>query len=159
MSHKSLIIVAILVIFGIAIGAYAINPTVSRAPGNFSNATSSESSFGEPVPAYINDLITVHLPRLNSKISSPLTISGQARGSWYFEASAPVTLKNASGIVIASGHVTAQGDWITADFVPFTATLTFTAQPANSIGTLILKNDNPSGDPTKDKTLVIPVTF
>jgi hypothetical protein len=47
---------------------------------------------------------------------------------------------------------------MTTDYVPFTATLTFTA-PATHTGTLILTNDNPSGDPKKQKELDIPVEF
>ena len=86
-------------------------------------------------------------------------ISGNARGRWYFEASAPVELQDAQGNVIAQGHITAQGDWMTEDFVPFTATLTFTKQPAGSTGTLVLQNDNPSGDPARGFELDIPVKF
>ena len=149
MSHKALIVVAILLIIGIAVGAYTIGTKKSLAP--------TETKIVEPPIIY--SYIRVNTPLPHTAIKSPLNISGQAVGSWYFEASAPVTLKNASGIVIASGHVTAQGDWMTTNFVPFTASLTFPPQPANSVGTLLLKNDNPSGDPTKDKTLVIPVTF
>lgn len=110
-------------------------------------------------PASIPDLITVVSPLPKAVISSPLTISGEARGNWYFEASAPYQLKNAGGAVIAQGHIDSLSDWMTADFVPFSATITFPAQPAGSAGTLILKNDNPSGDPAKDKELDIPIYF
>ena len=69
-------------------------------------------------------------------------------------------LDTPGGGVIAHGHAEAQGDWMTSEYVPFTATLTFTQQPSPGLaGTLILKNDNPSGDPTKEKELDIPVTF
>ena len=36
------------------------------------------------------DRIRVNNPRPNQTISSPLTVTGEARGSWYFEASFPV---------------------------------------------------------------------
>jgi hypothetical protein len=107
----------------------------------------------------IDNLISVDVPAKNATVSSPLSISGTARGAWYFEASAPVELRDASGKVIAQGHVDAQGDWMTEDFVPFKATLTFVKQPAGSAGTLVLKNDNPSGDPARQKELDIPVKF
>ena len=42
--------------------------------------------------------------------------------------------------------------------LPFTAQLEFSA-PTTATGTLILKNDNPSGDPAKDKQLTVPVKF
>ncbi|MDO8548348.1 MAG: Gmad2 immunoglobulin-like domain-containing protein [bacterium] len=110
-------------------------------------------------PSSLPDLITVTFPLSQQKIYSPFTVLGQARGTWYFEASAPYQLKNAQGAVIAEGHVDTLGDWMTANFVPFTATITFPAQPAGSVGTLVLLNDNPSGDPANQKELDIPVAF
>jgi hypothetical protein len=107
---------------------------------------------------FIDNLIEVKTPLKNATVTSPLVISGNARGAWYFEASAPVELRDANGKVIAQGHVTAQGDWMTEDYVPFTATLTFT-KPSTGTGTLVLKNDNPSGLPEHQKELDIPVKF
>jgi hypothetical protein len=109
-------------------------------------------------PDYSNE-ITVSSPTKGQKITSPLTITGSARGPWYFEASFPIELRNSANVVIAQGHAEAQSDWMTTDFVPYKTTLTFPAQPAGSTGTLILRNDNPSGDPARDKSVSIPVTF
>jgi len=106
----------------------------------------------------MGELIKVDSPRPNVKVSSPLTITGQARGTWYFEAQFPVKIFDANNNEIGTGIAKATGDWMTENFVPFTATLEFTA-PATATGTLILKNDNPSGDPTKDKQLIIPIRF
>jgi hypothetical protein len=92
-------------------------------------------------------------------------ITGQARGSWFFEASFPVMLTNWDGLIIAEGIATAKGDWMTMDFVPFTATLSFVTPYANNQptfmerGTLILQRDNPSGLPENDAALEIPVRF
>jgi hypothetical protein len=107
----------------------------------------------------IADLISVSQPVPGASISSPLAVTGSARGTWYFEASFPVKLIDESGKVIIQTPAQAQGDWMTTDFVPFAAILTFAPQPAGSHGTLVLKNDNPSGDPSRDKALEIPVVF
>jgi hypothetical protein len=48
---------------------------------------------------------------------------------------------------------------MTENFVPFTATLTFPAQPAGSQGMLTFKNDNPSGEPQNSMMYDVPVTF
>ncbi|MBY0472683.1 Gmad2 immunoglobulin-like domain-containing protein [Patescibacteria group bacterium] len=116
-----------------------------------------------PTYATIDNLIAVDAPFKNATVSSPLVISGTARGTWYFEASAPIELRDANGKVIAQGHIDANppagGDWMTEEFVPFKATLTFPKQPAGSTGTLVLHNDNPSGDPERQKELVVPVKF
>ena len=72
-----------------------------------------------------NDLIHVTFPRSNDLVSSPLTVQGEARGNWYFEASFPVKLLDANGNVIAQTPAQAQGEWMTTDFVPFLAILEF----------------------------------
>jgi len=113
--------------------------------------------------AQIADTIVVNTPTIDATISSPLTITGQARGPWYFEASFPIVLTDWDGKIIAEGHAEAQSDWMTTEFVPFKATLTFATpaagDPAKNRGTLILKKDNPSGLPENDKALEIPVEF
>lgn len=107
------------------------------------------------------NIIRINTPRPNQTISSPLTITGEARGNWYFEASFPVVLTDWDGRIIAEGIATAQADWMTTEFVPFEAKLTFTADKNaySQKGTLILRKDNPSGLPEHDDALEIPVEF
>lgn len=104
------------------------------------------------------DLIKVDNPRPNQIVESPLTITGQARGYWFFEASFPVVLLDADGRELASGIAQAEGDWMTEDFVPFKVELNFAATQADK-GVLILAKDNPSGLPENDDELQIPVEF
>ncbi|HWC57769.1 MAG TPA: Gmad2 immunoglobulin-like domain-containing protein [Candidatus Paceibacterota bacterium] len=113
----------------------------------------------DAAPAQKDDLITVASPLPQSTISSPLIIKGQARGNWYFEASFPIRLTDAAGNVLAQGHASAQGDWMTSEYVPFTASLVFTSPPAGSHGMLVLEKDNPSDNPALDNSLSIPITF
>lgn len=106
------------------------------------------------------DLIISATPAPGAVIASPLIATGEARGTWYFEASFPITIEDASGNVIGEGYAEAQSDWMTEDFVPYMSIpITFTAQPAGSTGTVILHKDNPSGEADKDDWLEIPVTF
>lgn len=104
------------------------------------------------------NLIQVDAPKPNDMVSSPLIVTGKARGSWYFEASFPVKLFDGNGKELAVIPAQAQGGWMTEEFVPFKATLTF-AKPETETGTLVIKNDNPSGDPANDKQITIPVRF
>ncbi len=106
-----------------------------------------------------SQMIEVTMPSLNATISSPLSITGRARGPWYFEAIFPIELQKNDGTVIASVAGQAQGDWMTENWVPFTATLTFPAQPTGSLGKLVLKKDNPSGEPANDMSIIVPVQF
>lgn len=107
------------------------------------------------------DLIRLNNPRPGQTISSPLAISGQARGTWFFEASFPVILTDWDGKIIAQGIAQAKNDWMTTEFVPFEATLTFTVNTNtySNNGSLILKKDNPSGLSRNDDALEIPIVF
>lgn len=111
------------------------------------------------------DLIVLNSPVPNGVVSTPLSVSGQARGYWYFEASFPITITNWDGLIIGEGFATAQGDWMTEEFVPFTATLEFenpyvAGQPDfMKRGSLILQKDNPSDLPENDNALEIPIYF
>lgn len=105
------------------------------------------------------DLISVSYPVTNTKITSPLVVTGRARGNWFFEANFPVVLTNWDGLIIAEGIATADGDWMTTDFVPFTATLNFTKPDYGDNGFLILQKDNPSGLSEFDDALEIQIKF
>jgi hypothetical protein len=105
-----------------------------------------------------DDKIRVAGPLPDQEVASPLTVTGEARGNWYFEASFPVKLFDADGKELAAVPAQAQGEWMTEDFVPFKAELTFTAL-ATATGTLVLKKDNPSGLPQYDDEISIPVKF
>lgn len=105
------------------------------------------------------DLIRLDSPRPNQIIKSPLTVTGQARGNWFFEASFPVVLVNWDGLIIAQGIAQAKSEWMTTDFVPFEATLIFDVDKNaySNRASLILQKDNPSGLPEHDDALEIPV--
>ncbi len=120
--------------------------------------TSEETPLQQATSTPEKDMMRVTSPSAKAKVSSPLTIEGEARGNWYFEASFPISLVDASGTVVASGIGKAQGDWMTTEYVPFTATLTWTKAVATS-GILILKRDNPSGLKENDASVAIPVRF
>ncbi|OGC47366.1 hypothetical protein A2886_01955 [candidate division WWE3 bacterium RIFCSPHIGHO2_01_FULL_42_13] len=104
------------------------------------------------------DLIMIASPRPNETVSSPLEISGEARGTWYFEADFPVYLYDASGNKIATGIAQAQGEWMTEEFVPFSVTLVFDEATLGS-GTLVLEKNNPSGLLEQNDELRVPVKF
>lgn len=105
-----------------------------------------------------SDLITVSNPLPNQVIRSPLEVTGEAKGTWYFEASFPVYLYDSEGSLIIQGAAQAQGEWMTEDFVPFSLTLDFD-QPTISTGELVLTRDNPSGLPENTEEIRIPVRF
>ncbi len=104
------------------------------------------------------DLIVVESPKANETISSPLVITGRARGNWYFEASFPVRLYDALDRELAVAIATAKTDWMTTEFVEFQAVMNF-PKPTTATGYLIFQKDNPSGLPEHDDQLKVPVNF
>lgn len=105
------------------------------------------------------DIIKIFTPKKNQKISSPLVIEGEARGMWFFEASFPFVLTDWDGKIIAQHFAQAQGEWMTEDFVSFSAKLEFEKPAYGERGFLILKKDNPSGLQEHDDSIEIPVIF
>ncbi len=104
------------------------------------------------------DKIFLESPASGAKISSPVELSGQARGPWYFEAVFPIQIIGTNGAVLGSGQGRAGSDWMTKDFVPFTAAISFNAG-SSTAGFIRLKNDNASGATSTAEQIDIPVTF
>lgn len=104
-----------------------------------------------------SDLVVLNELEVGEEVTSPLTISGFARGYWFFEASFPVELVDAEGNVLVNSYATAQGEWMTEDMVAFSATFNFVAPEEDIEGTLILRRDNPSALPENDASVSVPV--
>lgn len=135
--------------------AAAGNPIMESFPRK---CMANGTTFTE-VPCYLReDKIRVDAPLPNSQVLSPLKATGEARGCWYFEASFPVRLLDANGKELVAMPATAQGEWMTADFVPFEVTLEFD-KPKTATGILRFERDNPSGLPEHDASVEIPVRF
>ncbi len=141
--------------------AAAPEPTGQQPSVPVPTSTSPVSLPAELVTHIVDhsDRIVLVSPAPLDTVSSPVTLTGKARGTWFFEASFPVSIVNWDGLVIGEGIATAEGDWMTEAFVPFTATISYTADPNaySNQGTLILRRDNPSGLPENDDALEIPV--
>ena len=107
--------------------------------------------------ATINDIVVTN-PTPGAVTGKTFTVTGKARGTWYFEASFPVRVLDGNGNVLATGIAQAQGDWMTTEFVPFVVAITV---PTAYIGgaTLVLQKDNPSGLPEKDASISFPFTI
>lgn len=156
MRASILIVVALLVlgVFGwVAWYSAHVVPESAETPG--SHVTPNDETF-----VYSNatsDNIKVDTPSPGAVVGHAVVISGQARGTWYFEASFPASIEDAVGHVIDQAPAQAQADWMTEELVPFSVTLQI---PPNYSGPakIILRNDNPSGDPARDASVSYSVT-
>lgn len=105
-----------------------------------------------------SDLIKVNNLKPNQIITSPLIITGEARGYWFFEASFPIKIYDADNNLLGIGIAQAQDEWMTEVFVPFRAELEYSV-PETKTGVLVLEKDNPSGLPENADELRIPIRF
>ena len=102
--------------------------------------------------------IQISSPLPNNLVHSPITVQGKARGSWFFEGSFPIILLDANKKIITTSIATSKGNWMTTEFIPFQATLTYNL-PTTDTGFVLFKRDNPSGLPKNDIYISVPVRF
>jgi hypothetical protein len=151
--QNSKLAVVIIAVVGVALGSfYLFSPKDPRIIVPSSTPLAENMTISHP-------LITVTSPKPSESIATPLTVTGQARGNWFFEGTFPITLVDQNDSTLADGYATAEGEWMTENFVPFTAQLTFEKPVAGQKGTLILKKANASGLTENDDALEIPVVF
>lgn len=156
MTQKSIIItILVLILLGVGVFAAMRSNSTSLDPNN--NIVDPNGNNGDNTPIQ-HTMIRVTSPLPNASVKSPLTITGEARGGWYFEANFPVKILDANGKVLGQHFAEAQGEWMTNEFVPFTSTLTFSA-PTTPTGTLVIEKSNASGLPENADEIRIPVRF
>jgi len=162
MQLKSIgIFTLILAVIVLAWAAFVAKQRVYRSPASpHAYPTEAESvSTSTPPVKNVGDTLEVETPIPNTSIRSPLRIAGRAKGSWYFEGQFLVQLIDTKGNVLAEAPARASSEWPEENFVPFSLTLEFATPTTTPTGLLILKKDNPSGDPSQDIMFAIPVKF
>ncbi len=124
--------------------------TPSASSSSFAVASSKASSDDGINPIILS-------PSVGSKVQSPLTVQGKARGTWFFEGSLPVQITDSHNNVIATAPAQTEGEWMTTEYIDFSVTIPFSTH--ESFGFIVIKKDNPSGLPENDAQFKIPVTF
>lgn len=161
------LVVVALAIFLLS-GWYAAEEVTIAPGGSDTSSPRDTSNIDQEVPADVQaqidameDQIRVMAPSPGATVSSPIQISGEARGTWFFEASAPVVVTNWDGLIIGEGYIEATGDWMTESFVPFAGEVSYTREesPVYDRGTLIFQKANPSDLPANDAAVEIPILF
>lgn len=111
----------------------------------------------------IADKIIISSPKTDEIVSSPVVVSGKARGSWFFEGSFPVGIYDSNDKLMGQAPVNfvqqSENDtWMTEDFVDFQGRIEF-SQPATDSGYMLFKKDNPSDNPELDESFKLPIKF
>jgi hypothetical protein len=124
-----------------------------------STATTSEAIVYETALQYKTDLFKTVNVIYGQKLLKDTKLTGEVRGNWYFEATFPVELRTGTSTVIWSGVATTGSNWMTTNFVPFSVMLNYTPFGTPTPAILVLKKDNPSGEPINNDELLIPVVL
>jgi len=173
--NKALLTVFGLFLVGVIVFTFGYIRDLRESAVVDENGTTEEEppAIPDDIRAHIeskSDLIVVSDPKPLTVVTSPLTVRGEARGYWFFEASFPLVLVDWDGRIIAESYATAvldpndpESTWMTEDFVPFEGVIEF-EDPSwdadfSKRGAIIFQKDNPSGLPENDDALEIPVWF
>ncbi|MFZ4500286.1 MAG: Gmad2 immunoglobulin-like domain-containing protein [Minisyncoccia bacterium] len=159
---KRYIVLFIVVLFAAVVyGIMREAPTIAPAPAGSPGAIGLGPEQNKPVstPLAYKDLIVIESPRANDTIKSSVTVTGQARGNWFFEGSFPVSITDTAGNLIAQKYAIAQGEWMTTDYVPFEGKISFTVPTGVTNGYIVFRKDNPSGEARFDDAVSLPIVF
>ena len=104
-----------------------------------------------------NDLVSFSIP-VGSIVTGVVQANGSVRGGYFFEGNIIVRILDSSKSVLRTTYGTATSAWMTIDPVTFNTTIDFTGLVAGP-GYIELHNDNASGLPENDKSILIPVVI
>lgn len=124
----------------------------SNAPIDITDRNSPSSS-----PSRVESEVIVTSPVSGDTVTSPLSVSGMAKGTWFFEGNIPVSLEDENGGIIAQIGAMTDGEWMTEELVPFDTEISFATTKES--GFLVIRKDNPSGEPQFDAEFRVPVRF
>lgn len=102
-----------------------------------------------------NEELIIDRPVLDKAVSCPLQIKGKISGSWFFEASFAIDIKQ-NNRIIETIVATTEDDWMTKEKVSFKAN--YDCQNcSNGPLDLIFKKENPSDIPEKDDQVLVSI--
>ncbi len=87
-----------------------------------------------------------------------LTFSGEARGTWFFEASFRAEVRDSTGTIVSVASVQGAGDWESEVFVPFTVSIKIPDTVVGR-GTVVLIKNNRTSDSLPDDSYTVSVQF
>jgi len=112
-------------------------------------------TFHSQEPAEVD--VRLEVPAPHTVITNTVEITGEARGTWYFEGIFSILLLDDDGETVAQTNAEAEGEWMTEDWVPFEAAITIPSDTLSQSGTLVLQKANPSGLPQNEEEVHIPI--
>ena len=94
----------------------------------------------------------------NSKVSGPMIVQGIVKNGYFFEGNILINILDKNKKVLKVSHANAMGEWMTINPVEFQGNLDFTGL-VKGPGFIEIHNDNASGEPKNDKSILIPIVI
>jgi len=142
----ALVILFLAVVLGAALIAW---PQPAAAP----TADETVNNAGE---SFVSENVIVTEPLPSDTVSKLFTVRGDARGSWFFEASFPLQVRDRDNELIGQGIAMTSDNWMTTEFVPFEGKVQIEGEYTGP-ATLVLMKDNPSGLPENEDAVEFPI--
>ncbi|MEK7496794.1 MAG: PQQ-dependent sugar dehydrogenase [Patescibacteria group bacterium] len=101
-----------------------------------------------------SDKVKITSPASFSKVGGNFIVSGEALGTWFFEASMPLKLIGEDGKILLQIPAQARDNWMTENLVPFQAEIN-TDYKGSAI--IHLEKDNPAGFDFEQPYVEIPI--
>ncbi len=92
----------------------------------------------------------------NTKVHGIVSYRGVIKGGYFFEANIGINILDMNKKVLKASNAVAKTDWMTAEPVSFEGNIDFTGLPTGP-AYFEIHNDNASGLPEKDKSVLIPI--
>jgi hypothetical protein len=102
-----------------------------------------------------DDLISFSTPA-GSRVHGILSYRGEIKGGYFFEGNILINILDAKKKVLKSSNAVATTEWMTSDGVKFEGNIDFTGLPTG-LGYIEIHNDNASGLPEHDKSVLVPI--
>ena len=92
----------------------------------------------------------------NTKVRGIVSYRGVIKGAYFFEANIGINILDLNKKTLKQSNAVAKSDWMTTDPVSFEGNIDFTGLPKGPVY-FEIHNDNASGFPEKDKSILIPI--
>lgn len=128
------------------------NPKLSNIIGYDGNQLGQSQVEGNS-----KDLVSFSI-KPTQEVSGMLQVLGSVKGGYFFEANILVNILDVKKNLLKAGHASAAGEWMTSAPVSFAIDLDFTGLPKGP-AYIEIHNDNASGLPKNDKSILIPIVI
>ncbi|MBP6884909.1 MAG: hypothetical protein KBC17_03780 [Candidatus Pacebacteria bacterium] len=152
-----IVVVLGVLVFPIQKGATAPYDSVGLRLMDFLTGGKASLKSGKSLFGTAGDLVLFTIQR-DSTVGGTIEATGILKGGYFFEGNAVGSLLDANKNVLKTFPITATGEWMTIDGVPFEMSVD-ASDVFPGKGFIRISNDNPSGDPANDKHIDVPVVF